>query len=151
MTSLISKADLTTNKSAAALFGDVSPEVEQDVLEPVVTPLGTKPVDTDYETNKEYLAAIVEWLCHKEQLPVLLETKIALGNNELVFNKVKLNSKFTLVNEYNNNTFYRMDEINYCLTVLEHGVDKVNSAQVVNTATTDTYGTASSKPTALTF
>lgn len=102
-------------------------------------PLGIRPNVADYTDRQEYFADIVEWLAHKKQEPILLTTEVNLANNKFGFNPIRLNTKFNLVNEYNDKLYYRIDEIKYCLAVIDNGIERVEANQCVSTSVSVGY------------
>ena len=102
--------------------------------------LGEMPIRASFESNEEFYEALVEWLTHADQEPVLINTTVSVGNQELHFNAHRINTKFTLVNESKDGRkFYRLDEIKYCCIVLNNGVEKVNAAQTIVATTAMSY------------
>jgi len=108
-------------------------------------PLGVIPARKDFADNEEFYSALVAWLTHKDQEPVILNTTIKVGSQELTLNGHRLNTEFSLMNKgKNDKMYYRLDEIKYCCIVLKNGADKVNDAQVIKTKTAIGYTNAGS-------
>ena len=115
------------------------------------TLLEGQPNPADYEEKEDYLTDIVEFLTSDDIEPILFIPTVTLGKTNMSFNAIRINTKFNLVNEYQDRLYFRTAEIKYCLAVLRRGTDAVNDAQTIDIQTQVGYGGSASSNLNLDF